>query len=172
MFLTFENEKGKVNMGGGCHPLWNITSIVGTGLPSKDFNVVKYTNQDGQETLSEVSTERTITIGGDIRNNGQLQHEVRQAIRVFNSPGALKLQLGNVRRKIFCRVNSFEEVERNGATLPFVLQLVCDKPHFEDFSNTSINVFQTADMVGGDNILPMVLTQRTSEARAINMGGR
>lgn len=113
---------------------------------------------------------RVITIGGDIENNSQLQFELSRAVRIFNRPGVLKLFLHNKARKIPCRVNTFETGGRNGAAQPFVLQLICDNPYFEDFESVKMPVFRRVNMLKGVFKFPLVVTLRYTEAILVNTG--
>lgn len=170
MHLIYENDIGKISFSGSGKETWRIKEITGLELPGKNFNVVSYAGQDGQETISEMAAPRVITISGDVCSMDMLQHELSRAVRILNKPGRLKLYLGNRQRKIDCRVNAFELVPRSGVYQPFVLQLIADKPFFEDFKNLSVGVFSRMDMVGNDNILPMALTGRSSEVNINNLG--
>lgn len=172
MHISYENELGRVSMGGNSQSLWRVVEITGIGLPEKTFNSVTYAGQDGQHTLSSVSNARTITISGNIKNNGQLRYELTRAVKIFNKEGYLKLHFGNKRRKIYCRVNAFEPDKRNGAFQPFVLQLIADKPDFEDFENTTVAVFKRSDKIISPFTLPMIFTERISEVNILNLGDR
>lgn len=172
MFLSFENELGKIEMSGGENGYnWRITAIEGLALPQKEFQQVTYAGVDGQSTLSERLQPRTITIGGDVQSSQGLQQELTRATQIFHRKGWLKLQLGNKQRKIEGRCVSFELNGRNGAAAPFVLQLICDQPHFGDFENTRVFVFQLiAGLNGSFTPSETVFSQRHTEANVRNRG--
>lgn len=170
MYLVYENDLGRIDMSGGGDGSWRITDITGLELAPKNINTVVYAGQDGQDTLSETTSPRTITIGGDIKNSGQGQYELSKALRVLNAPGVLKLYLEAKERSIKCRCNSFEVQKRNGAVQPFILQLIADKPHFEDLENTIIAIFKEEGNLNGTFTLPCVFTIRTSIANIMNLG--
>lgn len=169
MHVTFENELGKIEMGGGNHQKVNIREITGLSLPEKNYNVVTYAGQSGQETISEAAAARTITIGGDIR--GRLQKETTRMARILNRPGTLFIHSGNKHRRIPCRCTAFDISERQGRIIQcFAMQFTADDPAFLDQENKQIAVFQRTDQIKGTFTFPLVFTVRKTEADIVNMG--
>lgn len=188
MNIIFQNELGRVVLSGGgfgasCigktaygesadagDAVWRIIRIVGLNLAPKLLGSVKYAGVDGCDTICETVSSRTITISGDIRNNRQLQREIGRSARIFSRKGTLYLTLGGKRRKIDCRVLQFDADSRNGAAAPFVLQLLADDPAFLDIEPTCVAVFSRKDRIASPFKLPMIFSQRISEADLFNMG--
>lgn len=170
IYVSYENEYGKIGMGGGAHPRFNIREITGLGLPEKNYNTVTYAGTDGQETISETVLPRTITIGGDI--SGNLQHEIANAAKVLNHPGTLYIQSLAKRRRIPCRCIAFDISERRQGKLfqPFVFQFTADSPYFLDMENRTIAVFKRIDQITPSFSFPLVFTRRDNEADIVNAG--
>lgn len=169
MHVTFENDLGKIEMGGGSHPKVNLREITGLSLPEKNYNVVTYAGQNGQETISETAAARTITIGGDIC--GHLQKETTRMARILNRPGTLFIHSVNKHRRIPCRCTAFDINEKQGHIIQcFAMQFTADDPAFLDDQNKTIAVFQRVDQIKGSFIFPFVFTIRNNEADIVNMG--
>lgn len=168
--ISYENEYGKIDMGGGNHQHINIREITGLALPDKSYNTVTYAGTDGQETISETVMPRIITISGDI--SGNLQHVIAKTAALLNFPGTLSIQSLAKRRRISCRCTSFDISERRQGNLyqPFVFQFTADDPYFLDFENRTISVFQRVDQITPSFICPLIFTRRDNEADIINMG--
>lgn len=163
MMIYFENELGRIEIGGGRHPTWNATAITGLGFPQKEFNVTRYGKSSGQKTQSSAYLARAITIAGDIRRETGA-FEVAKAIRVFDLPGTLYIYGKINKKKIACYCSSFETEPQQGSHTTFTLQLTCDDPLFTDFIQTDVAVFRREDMIKGTFTFPMIFTVRTSEA--------
>lgn len=168
MRVTIENELGRLELGGGSHPAWNIVSVTGLGLGAKEYNTVRYAGMDGQVTLSEAASARTITIGGDVR--GQLQAELSKAARLLNRPCTLRIQSKNKRRSVQARCTAFTADERTPAFAKFALQFVCDSAYFTDFTPRSAAVLGRTDRIESPFTLPCVFTERVSESEVVNLG--
>lgn len=168
MRVTIENELGRLEMGGGSHPNWNIVSITGLGLGSKEYNTVRYAGSDGQVTLSEAAMPRTITIGGDVR--GDLQAELTRAARLMSRPCTLRIQSKNKRRSIEARCTAFTADERNPAYAQFALQFTSDSAYFTDFSPRSAAVLKRTPLLSTPFTLPCMFTERISESEVVNLG--
>jgi phage-related protein len=170
MQVSFENDYGKITIGGGSHPVWNATEITGIGLPSKSYNTVTYADKDGQRTISHITNARTITIGGDVKNSGSLQRELTKAVKVLFNSGVSKIRSGNKMRKIECRCVSFDTEKRNGAAQLFVMQFICDNPYFSDYIASVSSVYELTNKIDNEFTFPMVFTNRANENDVINYG--
>lgn len=163
MRLRFENEIGKIEIGGGDHPIWNMTTISGLGKPNKEFNTARYGRMAGQRTLSSSYLARTITAAGDIKRDiGEF--EIAKAIRILDLPGTLYVYGRMKKKKIAGYCSAFECGEKEGSHTPFTMQFVCDDPFFEDIKETTVDVFRREDMIKGTFSFPMVFTNRYTEA--------
>lgn len=169
MYLSFENELGKINLNGG---IWRIKDIEGLGLAEKSVSVITYPDTDGRELLSVVTYGRDITLSGDILRHGEAKNELERAIRILNRNGVLKIHTGSKKRKIACRCSLFSAgtKERNAVYQSFVMQLTCDYPYFEDFEKKCFKVFKREDLICDSFRLPSVFTKRTSRVNVLNSG--
>ena len=166
--ISFENKRGKVEMFlGGIGPV-RVTALSGFGNPERSYNAVNFAGKDGQKTLSSVACPRTMIISGDIRcqNRAVTEH----IFRVLDGEGTLVLEFDEKIRKIKCNQVRFEDGERNGSFMKFVLTLKADGVYFNDISPTRTSVFERQEMLEGDIVFPCIFTKKTTTAWAYNCG--
>lgn len=173
MRVTLKNDYGSIDMQGGGHPVWNITSYDGLGLPPKTYNVVQYAGSAGQRTLSEAAQARTITIGGDIGGRYPAQ-EIAKANRLFDRPVEVIIYTGNKHRKTQCRVTSFS-AEPGHICRKFTLQMVSDSPYFEDLAAQSVMVHERTNHLLGQfsfasATAKIQISTLTNESDIVNLG--
>lgn len=169
--MTFENAYGSIEFGGGDAPVYRTTEVTGLGPPQKEFNVVSYAGQAGQETIAEKDLPRVITLGGDLCRTEGVQEELSRMARVLYHPGELKIHSGSKKRKIACRCTAFDDPERRGPNVArFVVQFTADNPFFTDFEPREIPVFQRELLLEGSFTLPCMFSKRTSRQNIFNMG--
>ena len=158
--LTYENEKGKVVMGGGRNNPLQITAVEGLGLPERDYNVAVYANHNGQETLSSRANARCIMIGVEIVSNN-VAAIVRETLSVFSESGMLYIKNSELDRRIYCNQIQLPDVTRviNGRIATFAVQLVCDEPFFEDLANTVTPLYRKRNMLETPFVLPCVFSE-------------
>jgi len=171
VYVTLSNDYGTIEMDNDWRlKRWGILEITGLGYPNKTASTVTYAGQDGQSFTGEVMTARTITISANICNDGNLQNTISNACRILNHLVTLRIESGLMRRQISCRCNAFTCDPPNGAYQHIVLQLIADKPAFEDYDSTEINIFRRVDLISTPFILPMEFTHRYTDAHIYNSG--
>lgn len=191
LYITYENETGKLNLTGGSgRSAWHIITVEGLGLSEKSYETTSYPGTLGQKTLSESIEPRTITIQCDVHMLGGSRNEISKALRILNKPGTLTIRDGIRSRKIGARCTNSAEGERNGGYKVFAFQFVCDYPYFEDCHVTTVPVFKPENLIGNgvrwylddgklvteDGIadgffkLPCIFTRRISKSNVLNMG--
>lgn len=169
--ITFENDHGKIQIGGGGHPFLRCREITGLGPPKKEYNTVKYVGEDGQHTISVKNSARTITISGDLIGG---QYEISNLSKILYFEGDLLLQFGNKKRKIHCRCTDLNDPVRTGPYNQVVMQFVCDDPDFMDFTPFSVSLFRREDLISSPFTFTtgsgLVFTRRLNGADIINNG--
>ena len=170
MYITFENEAGKIQLGGGADPFYKTLSIIGLGLPVKNVSVIEHVHMRGQVLVCQKDVARVITIAGDICKRGELRQEIARFTKILYKEGFLKLRFGSKKRMIKCRCTDFEDPKRTGPYATFVMQFTADDPAFTDFDIVKQHVFKRENMIEGTYALPMVMTKRISGAQIINYG--
>lgn len=169
--IIFENEHGKIQIGGGSHPFFRCKAISGLGLAKKEFNTIEYVGENGQDTISEKDLARTITIKGDLLG---AQYELSQLAQVLYYEGQLKMQFGNKKRMIKCRCNELGEPERRGIYNEIVIQFICDDPEFTDFDQFMVSLFTREDLISSPFTFTagsgLVFTKRINGADITNNG--
>lgn len=158
---------------------YKVRNIIGLEAVNKSFNVITYSEENGQETQSFVTGSRAITIAGTIKACGNILIEdlKRSMLRILHHlPLTLEVHTHRVSRKI--RVNQI--VYDAGDTFgnlfaEFTLQLICDMPWFNDLNPTVIDMSEYIDLItptaGGFAELPAVWSTRgTSNRKIINSG--
>ena len=166
--MYFENEQGRVEMFlGGAGPV-RVTALSGFGNPVRTYNAVNFAGKDGQKTLSSVAETRTMIVCGDIRYKNR--EFLEKVMRIFDGEGTLYLDFDGKKRKIKCNQVKFEDGERNGSYMKFILTLIADGVYFNDVYPTEIAVFEKRKMLEGDIVFPCVFTEKTTQAWVENFG--
>ncbi len=168
--IIFENDNGKIDMGGGQSDIYKIRAIDGLGLSGKAYTTVSYAGVAGQETVLCTPNARTITIAGDILGYDSLQYRISRALAVFDAPCVMRVYFGNRRRKITCNQASFELGERDRQYARFTLQLVCDNPYFSAFDEAVEQVYHAYNLLGESFTLPTMFSRRVTRCDVDNPG--
>lgn len=168
--VTIENERGRIIMGGYHDPLWRILEMDGLGIPAPDRNVKSYAGQIGQTCLGETVTSRTITLSGELIQNGDMAAIRTQAHRILNQPVRITIDTGRKRRKIDGRCVSFTTDKPNRMYQSWVMQFLCDDPRFRDTAPKTISVFQRRKLLDAKAKTPCMFSERTNKVFIINTG--
>lgn len=171
MQLTYKSKGGTVTMGGGSHPLINLTQMSGFGLPPKEYETVPLATENGITTTGSKDLPRTITLTGDLLGG---QKEIMQALKTFYYEGDLFCEFGIIRRKIGCKCINLEDIERNYncGINTFTVQFQCDYPYFNDWYDTRQSLAGYRNLVTDTFELPCVFTQMLQEGTIINNGDK
>lgn len=168
MKLIYENALGRVELTGSGKGTFRLTEIQGLSFPETEADAVRYANEPGQTVTELFVLPRTITASGDICDpKGQ---EAVRAAMVFSVSGTLTVVGARRRRQIRCRCTSFTPQTRKGCFIPFTLQLICDRPYFEDVTESAVSVARKMASLTSPFTLPTAFSQRISEAKVINCG--
>ncbi len=168
MQLIYENELGRVCLGGGKADSLNITEIHGLSFPETSADTVSFSGAPGQTVVSVSVLPRTITVTGDIIDKtGKI---TSKSARIFSKSGTLYVVLKSGKREISARALSFEPQKRKGIFVPFSLQFICDNPYFEDSFETLENVYKKEKLLSSPFYLPAMVSKRTTEGIVLNRG--
>lgn len=168
MKLIYENALGRVELTGGGSGTFRLTETQGLSFPETEADVVRYANEPGQTVTEIFVLPRTITVSGDICD--PTGREMVRAATVFSAQGALTVTGMRGRRNIKCRCTGFMPQKRKGCFIPFTLQLVCDRPYFEDVTENTISVAKKVACLTSPFTLPTAFSRRINEARIVNSG--
>lgn len=165
--LTYENEHGVVAFGDGS--FFGITSLVGFGLPAKEFNNVVYSGQQGAKTTSSRDLQRTMTIGGDF--TGKVR-EITKIYKILYHKGTLKINYNGIKRQIDCHlINNDDFIRQGGSDIwVYALQFTADSPYFTDFETTEKGILKRIDKISGTYTLPAIFTERITKSNVVNKG--
>lgn len=168
MQLIYKNELGIVRLSGKHSDGFCITEISGLSLPQTHANTVNYPGVPGQTVLSLSVMARTITISGDVKDKTGTC--VSKAAAVFSRPGALFIYSSNKNKKIACRCQSFIPEKRKGIYVPYVIELVCDNPLFEDVAEKKVDILTKQRLLKNSFVLPCAFSSHKTQGRVINSG--
>lgn len=168
MKLIYENALGRVELTGGGGGIFRLTETQGLSFPETEASAVRYANEPGQTVTEIFVLPRTITASGDVLD--PTGREITRAATVFSAQGTLTVAGLRGRRKITCRCTSFTPQKRQGCFIPFTLQLVCDRPYFEDVTEHAASVAKKEASLTSPFTFPTAFSKRINEARIVNGG--
>lgn len=140
--LRFKNDVGELIFD---NEHLRIIALEGLGTPQKTYNAIEYVGYDGIFTTDSKRTSRTITIKFDV--GGSRAETLRRVMRVFDSPGTLYLQCGDIRRKIGVSQINVDEPEDNRVISTVTAQLICDSPFFNDREENEVACYKVTGKI-------------------------
>ncbi len=165
--FKFQNEYGTLQLN---KKPCRVLSVVGLGLPEREFETVRYANSHGQETLSVTDQPRIISLSVDLLMKEGLGRQLAKMTKILYRPGTLTVRSRGKTRVIPCRCTAWEEATRTPVLAKLVLQFTCDDPAFLEEWGRSEGVFERINLIDDPFVLPMVFTKRTTEKDVINTG--
>ncbi len=165
--FKFQNEYGTLQLN---KKPCRVLSVVGLGLPEREFETVRYANSHGQETLSVTDQPRIISMSVDLLMKEGLGRELARMTKILYRPGTLTVRSRGKTRVIPCRCTAWEEDTRTPVLAKLVLQFTCDNPAFLEERERSEGIFERTDLIDDPFVLPMIFTKRTTEKDVINTG--
>lgn len=165
--LTFKNEWGTLQLH---EKPCRVLSVMGLGLPEREFETVRYADSHGQQTLNVTDCARIITMSVDLLMNRGLGRELSRMAKVLYHPGTLMIRTDGKTRIISCRCTAWEEDGRTPVLAKLILQFTCDDPAFLEERERSEGVFHRTDLISSPFTLPMIFTERITEKDIINTG--
>lgn len=170
MTFTFKNSFGSFSLFGFGTDGFCVCSVSGLEPPQKTRNTVSYIGEDGCfEDLSQYS-QRIITLSCDVRLGENTKNEMRKAMKILSKECVLSVKTSDSEREITVNSASFTLGKRYHNYQTFVIQLICDYPHFCDSLPTECTIFKKEKLLAKDSTLPKIFSKRLSECIVKNSG--
>lgn len=171
MEIKFYNDLGSITFSGGyAENAWCMTACDGLTFSGKTFKTVRYTGDDGCETVDMLENQRVITLSGDVKVTKNFAADYALALAVLGREGTLSVTSGGVCRRIGAVCSEFSETDRNSAFRVFCIQFVCDNPFFESDSQEEFYIYKSIPKLNSDFAFPGAFSQRISGGRAVCFG--
>lgn len=170
MTFTFYNDMGCFKLFGSAADGFCICSVSGLEPVSLTRTLETYIGEDGCIENSSQYGQRIITVSGDLRMNENSKNEIRNAMRVLSRKCILKIDTEDKKRCINVNAATFTLGKKYSKYQTFVIQLICDYPHFSDENLTHGVLFKKERLLSKNSSLPTVLSRRISSCTLINKG--
>lgn len=170
MNFTFKNEMGCFKLFGSGSKGFCICSVTGLEGVEKTRSVKSYIGEDGCFEDSSQYIQRIITLSCDTRLNENSKNEIRNAMRVLSRKCTLIIESNDSKRQIVVNSATFTFGKRYSKYQTFVIQLVCDYPHFSDVHPTECTIFKKNKLLTAQSVLPQVFSTRISGCIVDNEG--
>ncbi len=170
MNFTFYNEMGRFKLFGSASEGFCMCSVSGLEPVSLTRTLETYIGEDGCIENSSQYGQRVITVSGDLKTNENSKNEIRNAMRVLSRKCILIIDTDDKKRCITVDAATFTLGKRYSKYQTFVIQLICDYPHFTDENSTYGVLFQKERLLSKDSIFPTVLSKRISSCTLENDG--
>lgn len=170
MTFTFSNEMGSFKLYGSGSKGFLVCSVTGLEPVELTRSVKTYIGEDGCFEDSSQYVQRVITLSCDVRLGDNTKNEIRRAMRVLSRKCTLVIESNDSKRKIDVNAATFTLGKKYSNYQTFVIQLVCDYPHFIDTDKTDCVAFKKNKLLSKNSILPQVFSTRTSECIINNTG--
>ena len=170
MTFTFGNEMGSFILFGSGSKDFCVCSVTGLEPVEISRSVKSYIGEDGCFEDSSQYVQRIITLSGDLRLDDNSKNKIRNAIRVLSRKCGLIIENNNSKRQITVNSATFTLGKRYSKYQTFVIQLVCDYPHFADVDQTECAIFKKNKLLTCESVLPQVFSTRISGCVVNNTG--
>lgn len=171
VIITFENDIGKITMGGADYAGIRMYSVTGIGLNPAERTVKVYNGYYGGRCENRRVPERTVTISGEINSDYCNRIAVKQRMcDVFSEPGVMTISNGARRRAIKAEAVQLDFGDRNQLLQKFTVQYACEEGVFYSPEPRIQRIFHTEKLVRGTYSLPMVLSRRHTSVDINNTG--
>lgn len=170
MELIYTSDMGTLSLYGSGGNQFTICEIDGLEPCEKTRSLKTYVGEDGSFEDSSQYTSRTITISGDIKSNNDFTQIFKKASRVLSKKGVLTVVRNNIFRQITVNSASITIGKRYNTYCTFVIQLICDYPHFRDTQVSFMSIFNLSKLLTSTSTFPTILSTRTSSGLINNTG--
>lgn len=155
MEIDYISKAGTISFSGGGGFPFRLTDIDGVWLTGRSFAATTYAGIPGQTVTGMTEAARTITLGGDLRLDGDMPGlAISAALTTLHAPGELIFYHPDRVLKIGCRCSAADKGERNGAYQKYVFQFLCDDPYFSDIQSTTKPLYSITGMLNADFAYP------------------
>ena len=170
MTFTFTNEMGSFILFGSGSYGFSVCSVTGLEPVELSRSVKSYIGEDGYFEDSSQYLQRIITLSCDFRINENSKNEIKNAMRVLSKKCTLIIETSDSIRKITVNSATFTFGKKYSNYQTFVIQLVCDYPHFSDKNESQCIIFKKDKMLTANSILPQIFSRRISSGIVYNSG--
>ncbi len=170
MTFTFTNEMGNFKLFGSGTKGFLVCSVTGLEPVDLSRSVKSYIGEDGCFEDSSQYMQRIITLSCDFSINENSKNEIRNAMRVLSKKCTLLIETTDSKRKITVNSASFTFGKKYSNYQTFVIQLVCDYPHFSDEDESQCILFKKDKLLTANSILPQIFSKRISSGFVYNSG--
>ncbi len=170
MIFTFYNDMGSFKLYGSGSDGFSVCSVTGLEPVELTRNVKTYIGEDGCVEDSSQYVQRIITISGDLKIDKNAKYKIRNAMRVLSRKCTLLIESDDSVRQINVNAATFTQGKKYSKYQTFVIQLVCDYPHFSDTQASETVLFKKENLLTKNTILPAVFSSRISNGIVNNTG--
>ena len=170
MTFTFYNDIGSFKLFGSGTDGFRVCSVSGLEPVELTRSVATYIGEDGCIENSSQYVQRVITISGDLRLDDNAKTVIRNATRVLSKKCRLVIETEDTKRCINANAATFTLGKKYTKYQTFVIQTVCDYPHFTDEDATDGVLFKIEKLLCSSTSLPAILSKRISGCTINNVG--
>ena len=170
MTFTFYNDIGNFKLFGSGADGFRVCAVSGLEPVELTRSVETYIGEDGCIENSSQYVQRIITISGDVRMDDNAKNAIRHAMRVLSKKCTLVIETDDTKRCINVNATTFTLGKKYSKYQTFVIQSVCDYPHFTDEEASDGVLFKREKLLCAKTILPSVLSKRISSCTINNIG--
>ena len=170
MTFTFYNDIGSFKLFGSGTDGFRVCSVSGLEPVELTRSVATYIGEDGCIENSSQYVQRIITISGDLRMDDNAKDAIRNAMRVLSKKCTLVIETNDTKRCISANASTFTLGKKYSKYQTFVIQAVCDYPHFTDENTSDGVLFKREKFLSSTTILPSILSKRISSCTINNIG--
>lgn len=170
MTFTFKNDMGSFKLFGSGSKDFCVCSVTGLEPVEHTRSVKSYIGEDGCFEDSSQYVQRIITLSCDLRLDDNSKTKIRNAMRVLSRKCTLIIESNDSKRQITVNSATFTFGKRYSKYQTFVIQLVCDYPHFTDVDATECVIFKKHKLLSSESVLPQVFSTRISGCVVDNAG--
>ena len=170
MTFTFTNEMGSFKLFGFGTKGFSVCSVTGLEPVELSRSVKSYIGEDGCFEDSSQYMQRVITLSCDLRINEHSKNQIKNAMRVLSKKCTLLIETSDSTRKITVNSATFTLGKKYNNYQTFVIQLICDYPHFTDKDQSQCILFKKDKLLTAKSIFPQVFSKRISSGFVYNSG--
>ena len=170
MTFTFYNDIGKFSLFGSGTDGFRVCAVSGLEPVELTRSIRSYIGEDGCIEDSAQYGQRIITISGDLKINENSKSEIRNVVRVLSRKCNLIIEDKDKIRSIQVNAATFTPGKKYTKYMTFVIQAICDYPHFSDMNESYGVLFKKENLLSSTRTLPTVLSKRISNCVINNAG--
>lgn len=161
MEIRFYNARGSVIFSGTYREgAWCMTACEGLAFSGKTFQTARFGEDAGCTIIAGSDNQRTVTIGGDIRTDGDYAEKYADALAVLGETGTLEVETSAGVRRIEAVCSEFRETGRYKTYRTFCVQFICANPFFESDTSEEFYIYKSIPKLNKDFSFPGMFSKR------------